>query len=310
MSKQMMKAVRIHDYGGLDALTFEDAPRPEPQSGQVLVHMRATGVNPADSGARNGAFKQWMPLQFPWTPGLEGAGTIEAIGEGVSALQVGQDVYGFVSGGYAQYAVASPNELQAKPANLDWEAAASAPMGTSMAWAAVIETAKVEEGQAVLIHGAAGGIGSYATQLAHWKKAFVIGVTSKANQAFVKSLGAQLVIDYTEAPFETVVQDVDVVIDTVGGDTPARSWGVMSPGGILVTVAGRLAEDAGKAQGVRAASVRRPTFGDHTQITQLLESRVLVPTVRAVFPLAEARKAQELCETRHGRGRIVLQIPE
>ncbi len=310
MSTQMMKAIRIHDYGGLEALHLEDAPRPEPGVGQVLVRMKAAGVNPADSAARSGAFKQWMPLQFPWTPGLEGAGIVEAVGNNVSVFQPGQEVFGFVSGGYAQFALANPNDLQSKPANLNWDEAASAPMGSVMAWGAVIETAKVEEGQAVLVQGAAGGIGAYATQLAHWKKAFVIGVTSKANQSFVKSLGAQLVIDYDEAPFETVVQDVDVVIDTVGGDTIDRSWIVMRPGGILVTVAGRLAEEAGKAQGVRAASVRRPTFADHTQITELLQSRQLLPTVRAVFPLADARKAQELSETRHGRGRIVLQIPE
>ncbi len=310
MSAQTMKAVRIHDYGSSDVLIFEDAPRPEPQAGQVLVRMRAAGVNPADSGARSGAYKQWMPIQFPWTPGLEGAGTVEAVGAGVSAFKPGQDVYGFVTGAYAQYAVAGEKDIQLKPANLSMEQAASAPMGAIMAWGAVIEVAKVEAGQAVLVHGAAGGIGSYATQLSHWKDAYVIGVTSKANLQFVRSLGAQMVIDYNEAPFETVVQDVDVVIDTVGGSTIDRSWTVMQPGGILVTVAGRLSEDAGKAQGVRAASVRRPTFGDHTQITQMLEAKVLLPTIREVFPLAEAAKAQQLSETRHGRGRIILQIPD
>ncbi len=217
-------------------------------------------------------------------------------------LQGGAGGLRILIGGYAQYALANEKDIQLKPANLSMEEAASAPMGTAMAWGAVIEVAKVEEGQAVLIHGAAGGIGSYATQLSHWKSAYVIGVTSKANLEFVKSLGAQLAIDYDEAQFETVVQDVDVVIDTVGGDIPDRSWAVMRPGGILVTVAGRLAADAGKAQGVRAANVVRPTFGDHKQITELLQSKVLVPTIRAVFPLAEARKAQELSESKPRSG--------
>src|SRR5512136_2355118 len=117
MASQMMKAVRIHDYGGLDALTFEDAPRPEPQSGQVLIRMRAAGVNPADSAARGGAFKQFMPMQFPWTPGLEGAGIADTVGEGVSSFKPGQEVYGFVTGGYAQYAVASEKEIQVKPSS-------------------------------------------------------------------------------------------------------------------------------------------------------------------------------------------------
>ncbi len=305
-----MKAIRIHDYGGLDALVLEEAARPEPQAGQVLVRMRAAGVNPADSASRSGAFKQWMPIQFPWTPGLEGAGVVEAVGEGVSAFKVGQEIYGFVSGGYAQLALANVKDIQAKPSNLTMEEAASAPMGSIMAWGAVVEVAKVEPGQAVLIHGAAGGIGSYATQLSHWKGAYVIGVTSKANLEFVRSLGAQLAIDYGEVEFENVVQDVDVVVDTVGGGVTDRSWGVMQPGGILVSVAGRLSPEAGKAQGVRAASVSRPSFGDHQQITELLESRTLVPTIRAVFPLDEAAQAQQLSESRHGRGRIILQIPD
>jgi len=310
MSKQMMKAVRIHDYGGLDALVLEEAPRPEPQAGQVLIRMQAAGVNPADSAARLGMFKQFMPVQFPWTPGLEGAGVIDAIGAGVTGFKAGQEAYGFVSSAYAQYALANEKDIQLKPSNLSMQEAASAPMGTAMAWGAVVEVARVEAGQAVLIHGAAGGIGSYATQLAHWKQGYVLGVTAKANLDFVKSLGAQLAIDYGEVQFESVVQDVDVVIDTVGGNIPERSWGVMRPGGILVTVATRLAADAGKGQGVRAANVVRPTFGDHKQITELLESKVLAPTIRAVFPLAEARKAQELSESKHGRGRIILQIPE
>ncbi len=310
MSKQTMKAIRIHDYGGLDALAFEDAPKPEPQSGQVLIRMKAAGVNPADSAARSGAFKHWMPLQFPWTPGLEGAGVIEAVGEGVSGFKVGQEVYGFVVGGYAQYALANQKDIQIKPSGLGVQAAASAPMGSIMAWGAVVEVAQVEAGQAVLIHGAAGGIGSYATQLSHWKQAYVIGVTSKANLEFVQSLGAQLAIDYNEAPFETVVQDVDVVVDTVGGNVPDRSWTVMRPGGLLVTVAGRLPPEAGKAQGVRAANVIRPTFGDHRQISDLLESKLLLPTVRQAFPLEAARQAQQLSETRHGRGRIILEIPD
>jgi NADPH:quinone reductase-like Zn-dependent oxidoreductase len=310
MAEQTMQAVRIHDYGGLDALLLEQAPRPEPQEGQVLIRLKAAGVNPADSAGRSGLFKQYMQFQFPWTPGLEGAGVVEAVGAQVSAFKPGQEVYGFVSGGYAQFAIAAEKDLQLKPANLSMEEAASAPMGAAMAWGAVITSAQVAAGQAVLVHGAAGGIGSYATQLAHWKEAYVIGVTSRVNLEFVRALGAQLAIDYNEAPFETVVSDVDVVVDTVGGNIPERSWQVLRQDGLLVTVAGRLAPDAGKTQGLRAANVMRPSFGDHKEISQLLESKVLKPTIREVFPLASARQAQELSETRHGRGRIILRIPD
>jgi NADPH:quinone reductase-like Zn-dependent oxidoreductase len=309
MKSPTMQAVRIHDYGGTDALVFEEAPRPEPQAGQVLIRMKAAGVNPADSAMRGGAFKQFMPLQFPWTPGLEGAGVIESVGAEVSGFKPGQEVYGFVAGGYAQYAIANEKDIQLKPASLSMDQAAASPMGAIMAWGAVIETAKVESGQAVLIHGAAGGIGAFATQLAHWKRAYVIGVTSAENLKFVRSIGAQLAIDYNESPFESVVQAVDVVVDTVGGDIPNRSFAVMQAGGILVTVAARLAPDAGKAEGVKAANVMRPTFGDHKQVSELLESKTIVPTIRATFPLAQAVQAQALSETRHGRGRILLSIP-
>jgi NADPH:quinone reductase-like Zn-dependent oxidoreductase len=304
-----MQAVRIHDYGGPDVLSLEEAPRPQPEKGQVLMRVWAAGVNPADSGYRSGAYSQFMALQFPWTPGLEAAGTVDSVGPDVEAFQVGQEVYGFVTGGYAQYAVAKANDLQSKPSNLSMEEAAAVPMGATMAWAAVIDTAKVQEGQSVLIHGAAGGIGSYATQLARWKKAYVIGTTSKDNLAFVRSLGAQMAADYREAPFEAVVQDVDVVIDTVGGEVLERSWGVIRPGGALVTVAGRISPEAGKVHGIRAASVMRPPFANHEQISDLLASRTILPTMREVFPLADARAAQGLSETKHGRGRIVLKIP-
>jgi NADPH:quinone reductase-like Zn-dependent oxidoreductase len=309
MSEPTMQAVRIHDYGGLEALEFEEAPRPQPQANQILVRVKAAGVNPADGAMRSGAFRQFMPLQLPWTPGLEGAGVVEAVGAEVSSFRPGQEVYGFLIGGYAQYALANPKEIQPKPAILTMEEAGSVPMGALMAWGAVVETAQVAEGQSVLILGAAGGIGSYATQLAHWKGAYVMGTTSAQNLAFVRSLGAQLAIDYAEAPFESVVKAVDVVIDTVGGDMLDRSFAVLQPGGIFVTVAGRLQPDAGKAQGVRALGAGRPNSEKLETISELLQSKTIVPTIRAVFPLAEARKAQELSETRHGRGRIVLSIP-
>jgi NADPH:quinone reductase-like Zn-dependent oxidoreductase len=304
-----MQAVRIHDYGDASVLRLEEAPRPEPQGNQVLIRMRAAGVNPADSAMRNGAFKQFMELQFPWTPGLEGAGTVESVGAEAKGFKAGDQVYGFLSGGYAQYAVANANDLQVKPGKLTMEQAAASPMGTAMAWAALIENAKLEAGQQVLILGAAGGIGAFATQIALWKGARVIGVTSAQNVEFVRSLGAQQALDYAAGRFEESVRDVDVVVDTVGGDMPERSWGTMRKGGILVTVAARLAADAGEAHGVRAASAKRPTFGDRQQISELLEAGTLKPTIRQTFPLEQAREAQELSETRHGRGRIILSIP-
>ncbi len=271
MPKMRMQAIRVHDYGGPEVLVLEETPRPEPNADQVLIRLRAAGVNPADWKYRSGLYKQFMPLQ-------------------------------------AEYALTKTNEIQPKPASLTFEEAASLPMGALTAWGALINTANVEAGQHVLIHGAAGGVGAYAVQLARWKGAHVTGTASAKNLEFVRSLGAETMIDYQVTPFETVVHDMDVVIDTVGGDLPERSWQVLRPGGIFVTIAARLAEDAGKAQNIRAVSAGRAPVENLKQISELIEAKQLKPVTGAVFPLADARKAHELSQTGHGRGRIILQI--
>jgi NADPH:quinone reductase-like Zn-dependent oxidoreductase len=309
MSELNMHAVRIDDYGDLDALVYGEALRPQPKTGEVLIRMKASGVNPADTAARSGAFKQFMPLQFPWVPGLEGAGVIEEVGEAVSAFHPGQEVYGRITGSYAEYVATPAKDLQPKPSDLTFEQAAAVPVGALTAWGAVIEAANVQRGQRILVHGAAGGVGGFAVQLAHWKEAQVIGTASAGNLDFVRSLGAKSAIDYNAAPFETFIHDLDVVVDTVGGDIPDRSWQVLRPGGIFVTVAARLAPEAGKAQGVKAMNGARTSSEILSQISELLLAKKIAPAVRKVFPLAQARQAQELSQTRHGRGRIILQIP-
>ena len=308
MSNATMQAIQAHDYGGPEVLVLEQAPRPEPNADQVLIRLKAAGVNPADWKYRAGLYKQFMPLKFPWTPGMEGSGIIEAVGANVTTLKKDDEVYGTVAGGYAEYALALANEVQLKPAGLTFEQAASLPVGVLTAWGAVIETANVETGQRVLVHGAAGGVGAYAVQLAHWKGAHVTGTASAGNLEFVKSLGAENVIDYNATRFETVLNNVDAVIDTVGGDLPERSWQVIHPGGIFVTIAARLAEDAGKAQNIRAVSAGRASADKLKQISELIEAKQLKPVTGVLFPLSEARQAQELSQTGHGRGRIILQI--
>jgi NADPH:quinone reductase-like Zn-dependent oxidoreductase len=308
MSNKTTQAVQAHDYGAPDVLVLEQAPRPEPEAGQVLIRLKAAGVNPMDWKVRSGAYKQFMPVQFPWRPGLEGAGVVEAVAGNVTAFKKGDEVYGLVTGSYAEYALAKANEIQLKPAGLTFEEAASLPIGVLTAWGAVIDTAKVEAGQRVLVHGAAGGVGAYAVQLARWKGAHVTGTASASNVEFVRSLGAEKVIDYQATPFETVVKDIDTVIDTVGGDLPERSFQVVRPGGIFVTVAARLPEDAGKAQNIRAVSTGRAPAETLKQVNELIEAKQLKPVVGAVFPLFEAQQAHELSQTGHGRGRIILQI--
>ncbi len=306
MSNATMQAIRVHDYGGPEALVLERVPRPEPKAGQVLVRLKAAGVNPADWKMREGYYKQFMPLPLPWIPGLEAAGIVEAVGAGVTTLQSGQAVYGPIGNSYAEYAVAEAADLFTKPAHLSFEQVASVPVGALTAWQAVIEEAEVQPGQRVLVHGGAGGVGLFAVQFARWKGAHVTATTSAANADFVRSLGVETVIDYHATKFEDVVQDVDAVIDTVGGDIIERSLQVIRPGGILVTVAGRVDPEMGQARGVRATSSRRADTAKLRQITELLESKQLTPEVGKVFPLAQARQAHELSQTGHGRGRIVL----
>ncbi len=305
MSGHTMQAVRFHDYGGPEVLVYEEAPRPQPQDDQVLIRLIAAGVNPADWIYRSGAYKEMMPLPFPYTPGLEGAGIIEAVGADVTAFHVGQSVFGIVSGGYAEYAVAAASNVQLKLANLTFDQAAAVPMGALTAWKA-IEDANIQAGQRVLIHGAAGGVGLYAVQFAHLKGAQIIGTASANNAEFVRALGAHEVIDYNAVRFETAVRDVDVIIDTVGGEIIERSWQVLRPNGVLITVAARLTLEQGQAHGVRVASSGRASLDNLQKISELLASKQVTPVVGSLFPLAEARQAHELGQTRHGRGRIIL----
>ncbi len=303
-----MSAIRARDYGDPSVLVFEQVERPAPEGDQVLIRLRAAGVNPADWKRRAGLYKQMMPVQFPWTPGLEGSGVVEAVGGDVHSFRLGQEVYGVVSGGYAEYALAKEKDIRPIPIGFTFEEAASIPIGALTAWGAVIDTADVRAGQRVLVQGATGGVGGYAVQLARWKGAHVIGTSSAANVDYVKSLGAEQALDYNAAPFETVVRDLDVVIDTVGGDLMERSFKVLRPDGVYVTVAGRLPDDAGKGAGVRAVRGGRAPSEKLRDISELVDAKRIWPTVGKVFPLAEARQAQELSQTGHGRGRIILRI--
>ncbi len=306
MSNATMQAARIHDYGGPEQIKIEQAELPVPQAGQVLVRIKAAGVNPADWKMRQGYFKQFVPLQFPWIPGIEGAGIVEAVGLGVTGLKPGQRVFGLINNSYAEYAVAPETDLVSAPDGFSFEQLAAVPMGALTAWQAVIEEAEVKPRQMVLVHGGAGGVGAYAVQLACWKGARVIATASTANADFVRSLGAETVIDYQKTKFEDIVNDVDAVIDTVGGDLVERSFRVIKPGGIFVTVAARVDPEMGGAHNVRAASSRRADTEKLKQIAELLVLKQLVPVVGQTFPLSQAREAQELSQTGHGRGRIIL----
>ena len=308
-----MKAVRIHTYGGPEVLKFEDAPRPEPAPGEVLIKVNAAGVNPIDWKIRAGHLKDHRPYVFPLILGWDVSGIIEANGLGGTRFKNSDEVYARSdvarNGAYAEYIVAKQVQVAQKPKLIDHIHAASIPLAALTAWQALFDAAGLSAGQRVLIHGAAGGVGSFAVQLAKWKETHVIGTASARNQAFIQELGADESIDYTKTRFDDVVRDVDVVFDTVAGETQTRSWKVLKKGGILVSIASPpSAEDAGK-NGVRQAFVFMvPNASQLAEIAKLVDSGKLKPVVETVLPLSDARRAHELSQTGHTRGKIVLRV--
>ena len=230
--------------------------RPEPKAGELLIRVHFAGVNPIDWKFRAGYLKEYVPLTLPHTPGLDVSGTVEALGDGVTGFAVGDRVFGRGAGTYAEFAVAPITTIARIPEGVSFEHAAPLHVGGETAWVGLFDTAHLEPGQRLLVQGGAGGVGSIAVQLGHWKGAYVIATASTANLDFVRSLGADEVIDYTTMNIEDAVHDVDVVLDTVGGDIAAHSLSVLKPGGILVAVAGMPDTETAAARGVRTSGRR------------------------------------------------------
>jgi NADPH:quinone reductase-like Zn-dependent oxidoreductase len=309
-----MKAVRIHSYGGPEVLRFEDAPRPTPGSGELLIKVHAAAVNPVDGKIRAGSMKDIVPLVLPFIPGWDVSGVVETTGSGVTKFKKGDEVYARPdlsrNGAYAEYVVVKEAETALKPRSVDHVHSAAIPIVASTAWQALFDHAALGNEQRILIHGASGGVGSSAVQLAKWKGAYVIGTASTENQAFLRELGVDEAVDYEKTRFEHVVHDVDVVFDTVGGDIRTRSWKVLKKGGILVSMIGPppSADEAAK-HGVRSAFFSAQTNASQlAEIAKLVDSGKIYPIVETVLPLAEARRAHELTEKGHARGKIVLKV--
>ena len=310
---EIMKAVRIHNYGGLDTLVYEDAPRPQPEEGQVLIRVLAAGVNPIDWKIRQGFLKDIFPYEMPLILGTDISGVVEAVGAGVNTLQPGQDVYGVVdmtlSGAYAEYALGLDSAIAPKPQSLNYEQAASVPIVAMTAYQALFEIGQLQAGQSVLIHAAAGGVGSFAVQFAKNKGIKAIGTASAANLDFVRDLGAEQVIDYKATKFEEVVSGVDMVLDLIGGDTQERSWDVLKPGGILVSTASPPNSEKASNKGVRGEMMMvQPKATNLEEITAMFDRGEVKTFVDRVLPLSEAQQAHELSQSGHVRGKLVLQV--
>ncbi|MGI8466867.1 MAG: NADP-dependent oxidoreductase [Pyrinomonadaceae bacterium] len=305
-----MKAVMIKKYGDESVLDYTDVKRPAPNADEVLVKIHAAAVNPVDWKIRDG-FGAMFGLELPFILGCEIAGTVEEIGVDVKDFKKNDAVIGYIGshiGGYAEYAVVKAEEISPKPESLDFENAAAIPVGALVAWQAMFDLANLKSGQRILITGASGGVGSMAVQLAKAKGAFVTGTASGKNEKFVRDLGADEFVDYARAKFEEIVKDVDVVFDTVGGDTLERAFQTLKKGGFLVTAVEPPSEEKANQFGVKVAMVAvQPNAGQLAEIVELYEQGKLKTHIETVLPLAEVKKAHELSKSGRTRGKIVLQ---
>ncbi len=308
-----MKAVRIHQQGGTGVLQYEDAPRPNPEAKEVLVRVHAASINPADWKTREGFLPARTPLVFPHILGWDISGVIKAVGTDVTDFQEGDAIYGLMrfpqpGSAYAEYATAPVAHIAHKPMRLNHLNTAALPLVALTAWQALFDTAHLDAGQKVVIHGATGGVGHIAVQLAKAKGAYVIGVASAKNADFVRSLGADTIIDYHTAELEQSTSEVDVVFDTVGGPNGPRFLPTMKNGGTYVSIAWALpaADKAAEANITATGLLVHPDAHALTQLAQWVDKGDVTPMLERVFPLAHAKQAHELGETGHTLGKIVL----
>jgi NADPH:quinone reductase-like Zn-dependent oxidoreductase len=306
-----MQAIRVHHFGGLDSLVLEDVPRPSPGEGAVLLRVKAAGVGPWDAWVRSG--RSVLPQPLPLTLGSDVAGLVEQVGPGVSQFMAGDAVFGATTGrftgGYAEYAVASATKLAKMPPRMGFVEAASVPVVACTAWQ-MVDYGKVDSTKRVLVHGAAGNVGAYAVQFARRVAREVVATALSDDVAHVEALGANRIIDVQTSRFEEGLTDVDVVLDTIGGDTQDRSFAILKPGGVLVSVVAAPDQEKAARHGVQALFFLVEVSSERLeQIAALIEAGELTTNVGEVLPLAAARIAHEmLAGKRHKRGKIVLHV--
>jgi NADPH:quinone reductase-like Zn-dependent oxidoreductase len=310
---QKMKAIQIYSYGGPEVLTYGEVPRPIPNDDDVLIKVMAAGVNPVDWKIRQGYMKDMFTL--PLILGWDAAGVIEEKGKNVTGHEVGDKVYTrpeiLRNGAYGEYIAVKASEIALKPESLDFIQAAAVPLAALTAWQSIFDLARLQAGQKILIHAAAGGVGHYAVQFAAWAGAHVIGTASQHNHEFLKSIGAHETIDYNTSAFEDAVHDVDVVLDTIGGEVWQRSWQVLKKGGIMVsTLRGPEAGGMDALNKLCAHVFVQPDAAQLGEIAALIDNGHVRPEISQVFPLHEVNKAHIASQSGHTRGKIVLDLTE
>ncbi|AEV96999.1 alcohol dehydrogenase [Niastella koreensis] len=316
-----MKAIRIYEFGEPEVMKLEETARPKPASDEVLVKTYASGVNIVDCGIRRGGNDILRPyLKLPLTLGWDAAGIIEEVGAEVTSFQKGDKVYGIPNfpgdGSYAEYFVAKATSVAIKPQNLTFTEAAGIPLAGTTAWRGVVDYGKIQPGHKILIHGAAGGVGSLAIQIAKAKGAYVIGTASSHNLAFLKELGADEAIDYRSQPWEKILKDIDVIFDASpvrDNETRIKFVQVLRQGGILVCsqLDFPYAEDVKAALAAKQATgelVGFQTYDSLKEMATMIEEGKLKVTISKVFPLEQVAEAHMENEAGHVRGKLVLEI--
>ena len=301
----LMSALRLHEPGGTAGLVLEELETPRPGPGEALVRVHAAAITRSEL--------DWPVDRLPATPSYEFAGVVAAVGPGVEGVTIGESVYALGTfdrdGAAADYTVVQADLLAPKPRTLAYVESAAVPLAALTAWQALFDHGNLTEGERVLIHGAAGGVGGFAVQLAHGRGAYVIGTASGGHLATARSLGADQVVDHTSTRFEDVVEEVDLVFDTVGGEPLERSPAVVRRGGRLVSVAAKPPEERAAERGIAALYfIVEPSREQLVELARLVDAGDLRVTIDEVFDLAAARTAFERSLGEHGGGKIVLRV--
>jgi alcohol dehydrogenase len=310
-----MKAAQINQYGGADVLqTTDQIEKPVAGEGEVLVEVHAASANPFDWKVREGMVQSMAQLSFPATLGGDVAGVVSEVGPGVEGFSAGEQVYGQAGalsgkGSFAEYTPVKATQLAEKPETLNFAAAAALPLTAVSAYQALVDHMNLQAGQKVLIHGAAGGIGSMAVQLAKHLGATVAATAATDDLEYVKQLGADIVIDYKTQKFDDELHDLDAVYDTVGGETYTRSFTVLKDGGVIVSMVEQVNEELSGKGGVNAIyQFTQVTTERLSKIAELVDQGVLKANIDKVFPLDQAGEALEYLKSGHPRGKVVIQV--
>lgn len=307
-----MKAVRIHRFGGPEVLQIEELPVPRPAADEMLVRVHAASINPVDYKTREGHYPAVREDRLPVTLGRDISGVVEVVGSSVQGIRSGDAVYALLGndrGAFAEYVAVKQSEAARKPRRLGHGEAASVPLAALTAWQGLIDHGGLKAGQRVLVHGGGGGVGHFAVQFAKAHGATVVTTVAAEDLDFARALGADRAIDYKAERFEEVARDIDLVFDLISGDTQARSWGVLKPGGILVSTLGQPSRAEAARHHVRTTGyMAHPSADQLAEIARLIDEGRVRPVVETTYPFSRATEAERRQQESHVHGKIVLQL--